>query len=133
MGNPAPFPVFLSIPQGRKGGMSLTKGLLCWTLKSITVVALRPLPPASSSYMFSPGVFPNEILACFIPSRHLLLRPTLTQYLHSPRANCCSLHNLWLPLAILASAPAGAFWVQGWSVQREKRKQREVPKTHLAT
>ena len=36
-----------------------------------------------------------------------------------------------LSLAILASAPA--FWVQEWSGHREKRKQREGPKTHLAT
>lgn len=80
-----PFQVFLSILQSRKGGTSLAKGLLCWALKSITVVARRPLPPASSTFL-SPGIFPNEIRAYFIPSQHLPLRPAL----NSPRASCCS-------------------------------------------
>lgn len=90
----------------------MAKGLLCWALKSITEVALRPLPPASSPSLLSPCIFPNEILAYFIPSQHLPLRPTL----NSLRANWCS-----YVCAVVSGHPglcpsilgAGVEWPQG--------------------
>lgn len=88
--------------------------------------------PATSSPIFSQGIFPNEILACFIPFQHLFLRPALMQVFMFRRVTATP-HTICCCLAILASAPGRALWVQGLEFQKDKTKQRETPKTHLAT
>lgn len=88
--------------------------------------------PATSSPIFSQGIFPNEILACFIPFQHLFLRPALMQVFMFRRVTATP-HTICCCLAILASAPGRALWVQGLEFRKDKTKQRETPKTHLAT
>ena len=84
---------------------------------------MRPLPPASSPSLLSPCISPNEILAYFIPSQHLPLRPAL----NSPRANWCSYacavvsgHSGLCP-SILG---AGVEWLQG--EKKAERAQRLI-------